>query len=147
MFDIPRINDITTTYPQPPQYKIIAKQNPGRDYNYPGAFFAKQKAYYVDLRPLPLPLNQADAFKRVDKVAHAQSDWEIISSDAATQTVEATATTRLMRFKDDIVIEVRPGEDENSSTVHMRSKSRLGKSDLGKNASRIKEFFKSLLKP
>jgi hypothetical protein len=41
------------------------------------------------------------------------------------------------------VVEVRP-RDDGGSTVAMRSKSRLGKGDLGANARRIRAFLADL---
>jgi uncharacterized protein (DUF1499 family) len=142
MFTVPVINDITTTYPNPPQFKVITKN--GRDYTYPEEFYPKQIAYYKDLKPLVLNLPAAEVFKIVTQQASRQPRWEVIAVDDKTHSLEATATTALMRFKDDIVIEVRGGSDANTCEVHMRSKSRTGRSDLGANAKRIQEFLASV---
>ncbi|WP_411155747.1 DUF1499 domain-containing protein [Idiomarina loihiensis] len=58
--------------------------------------------------------------------------------------IEATATTTWFGFKDDVVIRIRSTAD--GSELDIRSKSRVGRSDVGKNAERIREFM-SLLKP
>jgi uncharacterized protein (DUF1499 family) len=44
-----------------------------------------------------------------------------------------------MGFKDDVVIRVRTG-DEDAVLVDLRSASRVGVSDLGANAARIRRF-------
>jgi len=142
MFTVPVINDITTTYPNPPMFKVISQN--GRDYTYPEEFYPKQTAYYKDLAPLVLNMAAGDVFKIVAEQAKIQKRWEVIAIDETTKTLEATATTALMRFKDDIVIEVRGGSDANTCEVHMRSKSRKGRSDLGANAKRIQEFLTSI---
>ena len=49
--------------------------------------------------------------------------------------IKAVATTRIMRFKDDVTITV--GRD---GTVNVHSRSRIGKGDLGANARRIRDF-------
>jgi uncharacterized protein (DUF1499 family) len=49
--------------------------------------------------------------------------------------IQAVATTRIMRFKDDVTITV--GRD---GTVNVHSRSRIGKGDLGANARRIADF-------
>ena len=67
-----------------------------------------------------------------DVVARAPSDGK---SDAR---LEAIATSRWFGFRDDIVIRIRP--DGSGSKVDIRSKSRVGRSDLGVNAERIREF-------
>jgi uncharacterized protein (DUF1499 family) len=58
--------------------------------------------------------------------------------------VQAVAVTRLLRFRDDVVVEVREDATGRASIVAMRSKSRLGTSDFGANAGRIREFFRDL---
>lgn len=65
--------------------------------------------------------------------------WNIEYEDSASGIIEGVAVTALLRFKDDWVIRVRGSGTE--TVVDMRSKSRLGKGDLGANAARIKEFF------
>jgi uncharacterized protein (DUF1499 family) len=52
------------------------------------------------------------------------------------------ATTLLFGFKDDVVIRITPAE--NGSRVDVRSVSRVGHSDLGANATRIREFLRQL---
>ncbi|MGL5839140.1 MAG: DUF1499 domain-containing protein, partial [Sphingorhabdus sp.] len=48
------------------------------------------------------------------------------------------------RFKDDVVVRVRPTEDAKGSIVDMRSISRVGVSDLGMNAKRVRAFLADL---
>ncbi len=64
--------------------------------------------------------------------------WEVVYEDAAAFVLEAVATTGLLRFKDDVVVRVTPAG--KGSLIHVRSKSRLGKGDLGANAERIKAY-------
>jgi uncharacterized protein (DUF1499 family) len=71
------------------------------------------------------------------------SGWEIVSSDTASGSLEATATTRWFGFKDDVIVRVRP-EAGGGSRVDVRSASRVGESDLGANAKRIREFLSRL---
>jgi uncharacterized protein (DUF1499 family) len=54
------------------------------------------------------------------------------------------ATTRLFKFKDDVTITIT-GEGA-VSVVNVRSKSRIGKGDLGANARRIRAFQAELAK-
>ena len=67
---------------------------------------------------------------------------EITRSDPAAHALEGISTTRLFRFHDDFVVEVRA--DDGGSVVQMRSKSRDGKGDIGANAARIKALFAQL---
>lgn len=134
------VNDITTTPEKPPQFIEIAKleANKDRDMNYLEASKTRQQELYQDLSPLPLHGNPESIFKKIVALSKKQSDWNIIRADDANFRLEAVATTALLKFSDDIVIEVRP--DGKNAVVHMRSKSRLGKSDLGANYKRIKAF-------
>ena len=56
--------------------------------------------------------------------------------------IEATDTTRFFGFKDDVVVRVKP--EGAGSRVDVRSLSRVGKSDVGKNASRIRAYLRAL---
>ena len=58
--------------------------------------------------------------------------------DESTGRIEAVVTTRWFGFKDDVAIRITPAGA--ASRVDMRSKSRVGRSDVGTNASRIEEF-------
>ena len=69
--------------------------------------------------------------------------WER-AQGALPNTLEATDTTLWFGFKDDVVIRLTP--KNNNTLVDVRSKSRVGKSDLGKNAQRINAFFDELRK-
>jgi uncharacterized protein (DUF1499 family) len=138
----PIINDITTSFDSPPQFVKIALLFPNRDFSYPKHFRIKQEAYYKNLNPLIMETDLENTLKAVWKLAEEQKNWKIIDVDEKEFRIEATAVTPLMRFKDDIVIEVR--KERNKTTIHMRSKSRLGKGDLGANANRILHFFSCL---
>ena len=50
--------------------------------------------------------------------------------------ITGVATTRIFRFKDDVTITI--ARDGESTVVSIRSASRVGKSDLGMNAKRIR---------
>ena len=66
--------------------------------------------------------------------------WELVDSDPGTGRIEATDTTFWFRFKDDVVIQV--GRNSAGETeLQARSLSRVGRSDVGKNAERLREFF------
>lgn len=138
------INDITTTPDKPPQFVEIAKldANKDRDMAYPESARSKQEKLYPDLAPLAMVGNPDGVFKKVVGVSKKQENWSIIRADDANFRLEAVATTPLLKFADDIVIEVRA--EGRGSAVHMRSKSRLGKSDLGANYKRIRTFFDQL---
>jgi uncharacterized protein (DUF1499 family) len=137
----PRINDITTDTVNPPVFvqAQTLPENAGRDMAYPGESFAKQQRDgYGDLEPLTLPLPPDEAFKRVAATARSIDGWVITREDPAARVLEGNDTSKLFRFKDDFVIEVR--DVNGQSVVHMRSKSRNGQGDVGANAKRIRMF-------
>jgi uncharacterized protein (DUF1499 family) len=141
----PPINDITTDTINPPQFVRAPSigSNAGRDMGYAGAALAaQQQAGYANLAPLRLTAPPDEAFTQVEAAAQRMPGWEITRDDPAARAIEGVASSRLFRFKDDFVIEVRAQDD--SSLVQMRSKSRDGKGDLGANAARINAFFATL---
>jgi uncharacterized protein (DUF1499 family) len=143
--DVPRINDITTDTENPPLFvhaKTLA-DNAARDMTYPGEEFARQqKEGYPDLAPLSLSMPPEQAFSRVQLAARSMPGWEITNESPQGLRLEGMETSELFRFVDDFVIEVR--KVDGSSEVHMRSKSRIGRGDVGANAKRIKAFFARL---
>lgn len=141
----PRINDISTDTEDPPEFVRAPELpgNEGRDMRYPGETFAtQQNAGYPSLEPLPIADTPSTVFDRVKRAAAATPQWEITRTDDAAMALEGVSTSRLFRFKDDFVIEVRPSE--NGAVVEMRSKSRDGRGDVGANAARIEAFFSTL---
>lgn len=96
---------------------------------------------YPDLKPVRLGIAPDAAIRRAEALARERG-WEIASVDPQAGHLEATATTRFFRFKDDIVVRARraPG----GSIVDIRSVSRVGRSDLGVNAKRVRKFARDL---
>src|SRR5438445_16820 len=98
---------------------------------------------YPDLAALALPIPAGRAFGVAHRTAAGMPAWEITAIDSAAGRIEATATTRWFGFEDDIVIRVTP-RGTDSSVVDMRSKSRVGKSDVGANGARIRTYLAAL---
>jgi uncharacterized protein (DUF1499 family) len=143
--DVPRINDITTDTDRPPRFVAAQTfpENADRDMTYPGPSFAEQqRRAYPDLGALLLPLPPAEAYAKARAAAEQMPNWRITRDDASALALEGIDTSRLFRFQDDFVIEVR--QDVSGSAVHMRSKSRDGQGDMGANARRIRAFFEKL---
>jgi len=136
---VPPINDISTDTENPPRYMTASRP-------YPGAEFARQqRAAYPDILPIVLPVPPREAFARAVAAAEAMG-WEVVGRDAAAGTTEAVDITKWFGFKDDIAIRVRPAQDgsPNLSRVDIRSKSRVGRSDIGTNARRIRAYAERL---
>ena len=141
---LPPVNDITTDPDDPPAFDAAGglEPNRGRDLSYPGAKLAAvQRGAYADLAPIHLALEPERCFGEARRAAESLG-WEIVAEAPAQGRIEATQTTRVFRFVDDVVIRIRPGE--GGCVVDLRSKSRDGRGDLGANAARIRAFREAL---
>jgi hypothetical protein len=138
----PPINDFSSDLDNPPAFKEISKLR-GKNMSFPD----KNKKIILDLNLLPphreLAMGATAAFSRCLDVAKKQSDWEIVVADDKAFHIEAVATTKLLRFKDDVVIRVRETA-AGKCRVDMRSKSRLGRKDFNANLNRIRHFMSQL---
>src|SRR6185295_3547273 len=113
---------------------------------YPGAEFARQqRTAYPDILPVMLPMPPRAAFAKAVAAAEAMG-WEVVGADAAAGTIEAVDTAKWFGFKDDIAIRVTAAQEgsPNVSRVDVRSKSRVGRSDIGTNARRIRAYSEQL---
>jgi uncharacterized protein (DUF1499 family) len=106
---------------------------------YPGAGTAAlQRAAYPDIGPIVLNATPAEAFRRVDEVAMSMG-WDVVARAPADGRIEAVDTSEWFGLQDDIVVRLRP-EGTSGTRIDIRSKSRIGESDFGENARRIREF-------
>ena len=137
---VPPINDITTDPANPPQFIAITAETRGPDtapLAYDPSFAAQQTKAYPQVKPLIVRLPPAEVFPKMLAAANAM-DWAIVASDPAAGRIEATATVPWWGFKDDIVVVMSP--DGAGTRIDVRSKSRVGKGDLGVNAERIEAY-------
>jgi len=144
---VPPIHDITTDLDNPPAFVAILplRENAPNPAEYAGEETAKQqREAYPELQPLIVERPVKDVFEAAQAVVKGQA-WDLAGAeqlDDGSARVEATDTTLWFGFKDDVVIRIQP--HENGSRVDVRSKSRLGRSDVGANARRIKLFMEKL---
>ncbi|UUO07122.1 DUF1499 domain-containing protein [Blastopirellula sp. J2-11] len=95
------------------------------------------------LRPLLVKGTADCAAKVVQEQIASLSRWNVERVDGGEKTViHATRKTPLWGFVDDIRVTITPGDETTSITVY--SKSRLGKGDLGQNPRNIKELMRRL---
>ena len=141
---LPLIHDITTDTNNPPQFVSTAslrteKMNPA---SYDPAIAPQQIDAYPDIKTIEINASRnvvlANALKTVESLG-----WELVDSKPVEGLIEATDTTSWFGFKDDVVIRVVQSGDK--TLVDVRSKSRIGKSDLGANAERIRIFRDALV--
>jgi uncharacterized protein (DUF1499 family) len=141
---LPPIHDITTDRADPPSFVRVAALRKARDHPvaYDGPKVgAQQRQAYPDLAPLMLKAPRDAVFTAAQGVL-ASMGLELVAADAAQGRIEATATSLLFGFKDDVV--VRIASAPNGTKVDIRSKSRVGRHDIGMNAKRIRTFLVKL---
>ncbi len=137
---LPKIHDITTDTSNPPQFTAILplRKDAPNPSEYGGPAVAEQQnRAYPDIQPLVLGARPDAAFNRALSVARAMG-WDIVVSDPKQGRIEATATTFWFGFKDDVVAKITP--EKEGSRIDIRSASRVGLSDVGTNAKRIRAF-------
>lgn len=153
---VPAIHDATTNLDDVPAFTTLAVR-PDNLENVPdegrpelarldpaSRWKAIHRQAYGDLRTLRVPASVAETTLRAASVARSRG-WEIARADPDAGIVEATATSFFFRFRDDVAVRVRPDpRSPGGSLVDMRSISRVGGSDVGMNAKRIRAFFGDL---
>jgi uncharacterized protein (DUF1499 family) len=139
----PPIHDITTDLDNPPAFEAIVplRAEAPNTLDRPPMLAGQQREGYPDIAPVTISLPPDRAFNRSLDVAQRMG-WEIVAADQGSGRIEATDTTRWFGFKDDIVVRVTPWG--SGARVDLRSVSRVGRSDVGTNAGRIREFLEAL---
>lgn len=141
---LPFIHDISTDTENPPEFDAVLplRADAPNPPEYAGEEAAReQREAYPEVQPVDTALAPGSLFEQALAVARDQG-WEIVASDQQGGRIEATDTTFWYGFKDDVVIRIQPREA--GSRLDIRSKSRVGGSDLGKNAARIRDYLDDL---
>jgi hypothetical protein len=154
-FTDPPIHDISTDIGNAPAFRALlplrmgSENGPGYDGPMAVRFHGKtttvaalQKKYYGDVIPFAQFIKPAKLFYRALAIAN-EDGWHVVDVDEKDGRIEAWDTTFWFGFVDDIVIRVRPA-GKLGARLDIRSKSRVGASDLGSNASRLRAFLKRL---
>ena len=152
---VPPIHDITTDLENPPQFEAVlalrgvtGASNPAeylsevkarqRTINVPEA----QREAYPDIQPAELRgLSFYESFDIALAAAEKQG-WTIVAADKERGRIEAWDKTTWYGFVDDVVVRVTP--EGIGSMIDIRSVSRVGLSDVGQNAQRIRKFAETL---
>lgn len=137
---VPPIHDITTDIEDPPAFQAVLplRADAPNPSEYGGDSIAtQQRQGYPDLGPVMLNLPPDRAFDRTLEAARGMG-WEIVAAEPTEGRIEATDTTFWFGFKDDVVVRVTPAD--RGSRIDVRSVSRVGRSDVGTNAARIRDY-------
>ncbi len=137
---VPSIHNISTDVVNPPKFdKVVALRGENTnplEYNVEKTASVQTQAY-PKVKTLLTDLSASEAHARAKAVVESMG-LELVNSDVSNGIIEATETTTIWGFKDDLVIRI--AEQDGKTAVDLRSVSRIGISDLGANAKRIEKF-------
>ncbi|CAN5272458.1 hypothetical protein BH23BAC3_BH23BAC3_01890 [soil metagenome] len=140
----PPIHDITTDLETPPEFVAMVRlrQDAPNPPEYAGEETAQtQREAYPDIQPLVVNLPKQEVIDEIVNLI-ANRGWDMVSINREEGRVEATEKLAWFGFKDDVVLRIT--ETNEGTRVDMRSKSRIGRGDIGVNADRIDRFLSDL---
>lgn len=162
--DLPFIHDVTTDTQDPPVFgKVVMNERAAVTGVNTTDYAGKTAPIFKDEKPVgeklvsvlqtkafpeirPLVLSEPKDVVFGEALATAKSmGWIIKEEDLASGRIDATDKTFWYGFEDDVAIRLRDGKG-GGTIIDVRSISRIGGSDLGKNAERVKEFLDRLSK-
>lgn len=142
----PPIHNISTNTQPPPSFDRLVEirtkleSNP-LDYRSNSLNEELQKKAYPYIHPFASSLSAEDLMERAAAIL-INMGIDIVNFDKSSLRIEATATSFWFGFKDDILVQIR--RYQSGSIAEIRSVSRVGVSDLGKNAERIELILEEL---
>lgn len=148
--DYPPLNDVTTDTSTPPEFNALAiARGPWANATaYKADKFARvQTRAFPDIRPAKLTRSANEVFDLAVEVVKRQR-MEIVRADppadgaGARGVIEAVDRTLVAGFYDDVVIRITGGE--TASRLDIRSMSRYGRYDFGRNAERVRTLMREI---
>ena len=144
----PFIHDITTDFEDPPAIVTAANEERKNPPHYVGdepeprsdrTTAEAQRAAFPDIKPIRVDTDVETAATTATSVV-TEMGMKLLSDGPSDDDwiIEAAHTSMWFGFVDDFVVRVRA--DGEGAIVDVRSKSRVGGSDLGANAKRIRTF-------
>lgn len=143
---VPPIHDISTDLENPPEFVDVAplRADAPNPVEHPGREVAEQQSEaYPDLVPIRVAAPRDEVFAAAVAVVEDMG-WALVAQAPGEGRIEATDTTFYFGFRDDVVIRLR--RERELTVIDVRSKSRVGMSDVGTNATRIRSFRDALLR-
>jgi uncharacterized protein (DUF1499 family) len=143
LLHLPRLYEVTTDTASPPAFDRIAKirQGQANPVHYDASFAPLQLAAYPDIKPLLVARPLGDVYSAVRETVKGLN-WKVIDEQAPelakTGYIEAIDRTFIFGFTDDVAIRITGSA--KAARVDIRSSSRFGQHDLGRNAQRIRRF-------
>lgn len=152
MRSLPQINDISTDVQSPPRFVALAKARPAgaNTINYPGAAFAAAQAKaYPDIRTFQVDRPAEETYELVLAALNSKTmKFKPVSEEPPKGKygqpgwVEFIDRTLVLGLTDDVIIRV--DGDAATARIDVRSSSRYGKHDLGRNAQRVRRILKEV---
>ena len=141
----PQINDISTDTISPPPFNklLIRRRTANSKFSLNDHALSKeerikiQNHFYPELKALSSPLDFESALLRSATLLRQQG-MDIITIDEDKGFIEAVDTSFWFGFKDDVVVRLK--SHSNRTEIDIRSASRIGLRDFGKNAARVRRF-------
>lgn len=87
--------------------------------------------------------DSVDHFSALLQEAVIRLNWEIVSEDTQTNTLQAVVTSSLIGYKDDVTIKLI-AVTEDSIKLYIRSSSRTGTGDFGTNTRHILDLYQQI---
>ncbi|MFG1477299.1 DUF1499 domain-containing protein [Xanthobacter sp. V4C-4] len=146
---LPELADIATDPQDPPRFHALLLARPREANSHPDPTpeaAEAQRAGYPGIKPVDLSATPEEAFNAVLGLVQKRG-WHILDAAPPRGTqrdglIEAVAVSRIMGYRNDVVIRIRP--TAKGARVDMRSASRYGLRDLGSNAERIESLMDDL---
>jgi uncharacterized protein (DUF1499 family) len=145
---LPPIHDISTDTNNPPQFQtqVLALRKAAQNSTaYGGAEIAAQQAgAYPDIQPILLKLPATMVYAASLRTLQNMG-LKLDSNDPVAGIIEATSTSTWLGLRYDMVIRLE-AHGRSATRLDIRSESRTGKNDAGKNAQLIRTFKAALYK-
>lgn len=143
---LPYLYDVTTDTQSPPAFVALAKEHGQARLDYPKRFAKPQAEAYPDLRPLVIDRGAEEAFELTTD-ALRRLKIKIVREEPPQKGgkgyIEAVDRTLVFGFYDDVVVRIQG--DTHSSKIDLRSASRYGRHDMGRNAERLRRILKEVV--
>ena len=147
---LPAINDLSTDAASPPKFTELVKlRGPGTNTaTYPVVYAKLQAESYPDLKPMLIDRPVEETFE-IAREAIFRQKMTIVREEAPVGQpikpgiIEAVDRTLIFGLYDDIA--VRVDGDATRSRIDLRSASRFGRHDLGRNAERLRRLMREIV--
>lgn len=147
---LPAINDLSTDTQSPPKFvELLKLRGPGTNTStYPVTFAKLQAQAYPDIKPMFIDRPVEETFE-IAREAVFRQKMNIVREQAPESdggkpgTIEAVDRTAIFGLYDDIALRV--DGDTTRSRIDLRSASRFGRHDLGRNAERMRRLMREIV--